>query len=185
MGRAFNGTVPNLNWAVNRLNQTYSVLDALVNTINAVVKNLQSGSGPIASNDAVEKYTAWAISIIQQTTHPYVWGQPSDLRSDGNYSASQGFDCSGLVSAALFYAGFNVFRFSTSSEHQALQEVGFTYHVGNVTQNNLQRGDILWRSGHTGIWTGSGQAEFTGVSSGNSGINPLTSEWSGYFRYEK
>lgn len=184
MGKAFYSTTPNLNWAVNRLNNNLSALDILLNTLNEIVKKLQGGSGPVAPVDKVEKYTAWAIALIQETTHPYVWGQPSDLRSDGNYSSTQGFDCSGMVSAALFYAGFNVFRFSTTTEHQALEEVGFTYHGGNVTQSNLQRGDILWRSGHTGIWTGSGQAEFTGVASGNSGINPLSSDWSGYFRYE-
>lgn len=150
------------------------------------ISNINNGSGPIASNADIEKAVAWAEAIIRTRTHPYVWGAPTTVNASGVYAADQGFDCSGMVWAAFYFAGFHGIgadRGSTANERAVFTANGFTYHSGNVTQSNLQRGDILWRTGHTGIWTGTGQAEFTGVNYGNSGINNLSSNWEGYLRY--
>ena len=60
-------------------------------------------------------------------------------------------DCSAMVSACMRIAGVpNVYReMVTAVEDQTLRSIGFTRYDYDIRA--VKKGDILWRSGHTGI----------------------------------
>ena len=70
-------------------------------------------------------------------------------------------DCSALVYWSLQETGWNPgqycgnYPFTTSNEGSVLQSLGFTEHTFTGYEE-CQSGDILWNSGHTGIYSGSG-----------------------------
>lgn len=68
---------------------------------------------------------------------PYVWG---------GTSPGSGLDCSGLTQYCHRVAGISIPRTSSA------QGSGGTY----VSLSNVQPGDILWMSGHVGIYIGGG-----------------------------
>lgn len=70
MGYAFNGTTPNLNFAVNHLNRNQGILQKLLSVINGIVDGLTHGAGGTASNEKVEAAVKWCIAQgIEQLHH--------------------------------------------------------------------------------------------------------------------
>ena len=113
-------------------------------------------------------YVDWAIQIANNPAHGY-----SQVRRYGNPD----YDCSSLVWYSLKQAGFNnigTSPFTTHYMHEVLGRAGFTaFRIGSAS--DVQRGDILWRTGHTEIYLGNGQTvgahidEYDGISGPNPG----------------
>ncbi|MBR3690644.1 MAG: C40 family peptidase, partial [Eggerthellaceae bacterium] len=72
---------------------------------------------------------------------PYVWGA----------TGPNTFDCSGLTQWCYAQAGITIPR-NSEAQHDAASAAGNLVSLGN-----LQPGDILWRSGHVGIYVGDGK----------------------------
>lgn len=72
---------------------------------------------------------------------PYVWGA----------TGPNTFDCSGLTQWCYAQAGITIPR-NSEAQHDAAAAAGNLVSLGN-----LQPGDILWRSGHVGIYMGDGK----------------------------
>lgn len=182
MGKyAFYGTAPNLNYAVNRLNQ--------------VVFSQSSGSGSQADSEAVERAVQWALQTAADDTHGY--DQANRLGPD--------YDCSSFVCSAFKNAGFAIAASNTThSMRVAFSELGFewiAYGDGwNGGANDLQRGDILLDiDAHTELYIGNQQTvgahynEFKGITGGQTGdqTGDEISVWDyvyknfdGYLRYK-
>lgn len=189
MGLAFNSTNPNLNWAVNRLNNRYSVLDVLVEGIQGIVSGITGGNGSTASNADVEKAVQWAVNIANDDSHGY--DNDPDKRQGPDY------DCSSLVSNAFAQAGFGVdptdHTYTMKADYTAH---GFVWHDG-VDSSQLLRGDILWKTGHTALYIGNDQIaeatcnEMGTLVGGRSGdqtgseirVYPFYGTWEGFLRY--
>lgn len=81
-------------------------------------------------------------------------------------------DCSSLVYTVLKWAGYLVppINFYTGNEISILTGIGFKKiaFVESEGKNQLLVGDILYKSGHTAIWTGSAIAEAYGDENGNA-----------------
>jgi len=108
--------------------------------------------------------TAFATSVQQYSSDPYVWG------GDGPAS----FDCSGLVQYALSQIGISAPR--TSEEQWAW--------VQHIPASQVQPGDLVFAQfpgdtaspGHVGVYIGNGQV--FSAQSPSAGIGPSTiSSW--------
>ncbi len=102
-----------------------------------------------AIDSRVEKAVQTAVAIANDNSHGY-----SQSRRQG-----PDYDCSSLVYYAFSSAGFSLSPtwFNTRNMGTALKNAGFT-EITNINLSNsgsLQRGDILWKSGHTEIYAGS------------------------------
>ena len=121
--------------------------------------------------------------------------------SDGTavYFHGGDYDCSSL--AAMCYESAGVLPSGTwmwtGNEYDVLTGHGFVRR--DFTTYDLQPGDVLWKSGHTGIYTGSGQMvdahgdEYGGISGPNKGDQTgreieersvLACSWVYTYRYE-
>ena len=96
---------------------------------------------------------------LSKTGCPYVWGS----------TGPNSFDCSGFTQWVYRQNGIYIPR--TSSEQKAAAKKV-------VSLSELEVGDILWRSGHVGIYIGNGQyvhAPHTGdVVKVSSGVGKFT-----------
>lgn len=172
---AFNGTNPNLNYAVNRLNRQNSLLDNIIKGIGGIVDGIVNGSGSTASNANVEKAVQWMIQIANDDSHGYSqsvrWG-PS-------------YDCSSFVYEAFRLAGFNLpyHTGNTATMKTDFANAGFTFHPGEPSTSTLKRGDIMWKTGHTEVYAGDNM--LVGAANSQKGIvyRSYYSGWEGYFRY--
>ena len=104
-----------------------------------------------AIDSGVERAVQTAVAIANDNSHGY-----SQINRQG-----PDYDCSSLVYYAFSLAGFSLSPawFNTGNMGTALKNAGFT-EITNIdlsTSANLQRGDILWKSGHTEIYVGSNQ----------------------------
>ena len=104
-----------------------------------------------AIDSRVERAVQTAVAIANDNSHGY-----SQINRQG-----PDYDCSSLVYYAFSSAGFSLSPawFNTGNMGTALKNAGFT-EITNIdlsTSANLQRGDILWKSGHTEIYVGSNQ----------------------------
>lgn len=63
-------------------------------------------------------------------------------------------DCSELMRLGLLAGGWPINYLWTGNMHQELPRVGWTWHPGT---DGIQRGDILWKQGHTAAYLGGGQ----------------------------
>lgn len=102
-------------------------------------------------------YIQWAVDIANDDSHGY-----SQCSRNG-----PDYDCSSLVYYSLLNSGYTEaqlgsYPFNTRSEHQVLTGIGFVRH--NYVESELQPGDILWRSGHTGMYVGDGQIVQASIS---------------------
>ncbi len=98
-----------------------------------------------ATSAEMERAISWAINIADDNSHGYCQA----------HRTGPDYDCSSLVAYALRNAGiYNGEIFTTSTMPSILPKNNFTYIKGTA---NLQRGDILWRSGHTEIYIGNNQ----------------------------
>lgn len=111
----------------------------------------------------MKKAVQWAVNIANNNKYTYGFGKPPRDVKFGDYTGTK-FDCSGLVSYALYHGGYynsNQYPFSTYNEYNSLSALGFTIVPYNqVGVNNLKSGMIVWytqsgnRYGHTGIICG-------------------------------
>lgn len=101
-----------------------------------------------ATSAKIETAIQWAINIANDNSHGY---------SQSNRNGPD-YDCSSLVGAALNKAGFsNTLGFNTRNMGGILESIGFTkYNFPRLS--NCQRGDILWRSGHTEMYLENGKS---------------------------
>ena len=111
-----------------------------------------------ASSPSVEAAVQWAINTAYDQSHGYSqvnrWGNPD-------------YDCSSFVISAFKNGGgFAVPEYewgNTATMRGTFESLGFTWYpeseVKTATEQykNLQRGDILLRSGHTEIYIGEGK----------------------------
>ena len=135
----------------------------------------------------IEVAVSYAEGIAADDSHGY--DQPGRMGRD--------FDCSSLVGRSLVHAGFDYpagFSPSTREMKKHLEAIGFVWHDG---LGGVQRGDILWKSGHTAFATSSTRIveacinERGGISGGRVGdqtgseirtANINNYNWSGYWR---
>ncbi len=104
-----------------------------------------------AIDGRVEQAVQTAIAIANDNSHGY--SQTSRQGPD--------YDCSSLVYYAFSSAGFSFSPtwFNTRTMGSALTNAGFVEltNIDLSNSNSLQRGDILWKSGHTEIYIGNNQ----------------------------
>ena len=136
-------------------------------------------------------YIQWAVDIANDNSHGY---------SQCNRTGPD-YDCSSLVYYSLINSGYSEEDlgsrpFSTSTEEESLSKAGFVKHT--YVESELQPGDILWKSGHTGMYVGDGQVveaqqnENGKVCGGESGdqtgseiiVHANRGQWTAYFRDE-
>lgn len=179
-----------------------SVLLAVIMIVSIVPVGMVQAN---AINSSVEKAVQWAISIANNNYYGYHYGaRHGNHRCSQTFCNNEDFDCSSLVCSAFKAAGFSFGMLSTSNMKSNLSKAGFTFHSGT---SGVQRGDILWREGHTGICVGKNQVvhacyNYNNKKGGNGGgmmtkygtyrtgadeITVDTFSWfgsiSGYFRY--
>lgn len=147
------------------------------------------GGGSVAANADVETFVSWCEGIAADNSHGY-----DQTNRDG-----PDYDCSSLLWHGLHYAGFDVgtSAFRTYTMRPILQAAGWSQTPLDLA--SLQRGDILWRTGHTEVYVGQQQRlgahlnEFGGVTGGRTGdqsgneisVVPMstTSDWEQAWRY--
>lgn len=187
MAFAFNGTTPNLNYAVNRLNKKQSLLGKISNA-------LSQGAGSNSGNADIESAVTWAITIANDDTHGY----------DQANRQGPDYDCSSLVSNAWAQAGAGVNpNDSTREMKEDFTAHGFKWYAGNPSNDLsiLRRGDVLLNiQNHTAMYIGGGQIveacinEFGGITGGQPGDQTgqeirvggyWDDNWDGFLRYEK
>lgn len=176
MAYAFNGRMPNLNWAVNRLNQNqFSILGSIANIIG--------GSGSTASNAQVEQAVQWAID---KASNNYITYSQSN-RNLKNVNGTS-YDCSSFIITAFYAAGVNVNTTYTGDMRAGFTAAGWTWIPGTTWQSSqLQRGDILLNeSNHTQMYIGNNQD----VNCGSTPAKVVTHSvdnygrgWDGILRY--
>lgn len=114
---------------------TYTVTDAAGNTGTASLSvKVNAVYGGAASNNYGNSVLSAAYSRLGC---PYVWG------ADGPNS----FDCSGFVKWCYSRVGISLPHSSSAQKNAGTQ----------ISISQAQPGDILWKSGHVGIYIGNGQ----------------------------
>ena len=118
-------------------------------------------------------YLQWAIDIANDDSHGY----SQCARTGPDY------DCSSLVYYSLLNSGYSEsqlggsYPFTTYTMDGILTGIGFERHDYNA--NELQPGDILWRSTHTGIYVGNGQVVQASSSREGNGLCGQTGDQTG------
>ena len=101
--------------------------------------------------NVIDSAVAWAVAIAIDNTHGY----------DQTHRQGPNYDCSSLVINAYQQAGLNVKGAGasyTGNMVNAFLKCGFidvTSKVNLSTGAGLQKGDVLWRSGHTAMMSAS------------------------------
>jgi hypothetical protein len=136
------------------------------------------------------------VNIANDNTHGY---------SQARRTFNPDIDCSSFVYYALINAGgfstsqLGTYPFTTRTMSDILTSNGFTAHKFTGL-DNLQEGDILWRSGHTEVYAGAGKTVGAhGCSPTNShpnrscstsgdqddevSVSSAGTNWTYYFRY--
>lgn len=131
----------------SEISSTQSSLDSFLSSV--IVSQPSSGSSSSGSSGGsssgssqniptTNKYGATVVAAARSKLGcPYVWGA----------SGPNSFDCSGLVMWCYAQAGVSLDHYSGSQANAGA--------VLPVSQ--AQPGDILWKSGHVGIYIGNGQ----------------------------
>ena len=118
-------------------------------------------------------YLQWAINIANDDSHGY----SQCARTGPDY------DCSSLVYYSLLNSGYSEsqlggsYPFTTYTMDSILTGIGFERH--NYNPSELQAGDILWRSTHTGIYAGNGQVVQASSSREGDGLCGRTGDQDG------
>lgn len=183
MPYAFNGRVPNLNWAVNQLNKgQFSILGSIGNIVGSI-GDIIGGSGATASNEQVEQAVQWAIN---KATNNYItYSQSSRNLKNVN---GKSYDCSSFLITAFYAAGVDINAMYTGDMRAGFTAAGWTWIPGTYWQSSqLQRGDILLNeSNHTQMYIGNNQD----VSCGSTPAKVLPHSvdnygrgWDGILRY--
>ena len=125
------------------------IVSIFFTSLNGNYKNAKASS-------VIDKAVDWAVGIANDSSHGY----------DQEHRWGPDYDCSSLVMSAYKEAGVSLdTTYSTTKQSSSYWMVpeykrkGFTYiewsRIGSV--NNLHKGDILWRIGHTEMYIGNGQ----------------------------
>ena len=122
--------------------------------------------------DANVDYLQWAIDIANDDSHGY--SQCNRLGPD--------YDCSSLVWHALLNSGYSREElgnsaFTTYTMDRILTNIGFKRYTYSVDE--LQPGDILWETGHTGIYAGDGKVVQASSSREGNGLCGRTGDQTG------
>ena len=126
------------------ISSTQSSLDSFLSSI--IISNPSGGSGssggssvtPPQNVPTTNKYGATVVAAAYSKLGcPYVWGA----------SGPDTFDCSGLVMWCYRQAGVYLDHYSGSQKESGAV----------IPVSQAQPGDILWKSGHVGIYIGNGQ----------------------------
>lgn len=121
------------------ISSTQSSLDSFLSSI--IINNGSSGGGSITPPQDVpttNKYGATVVAAAYSKLGcPYVWGA----------AGPNSFDCSGLVMWCYAQAGVYLDHYSGSQKESGAV----------IPVSQAQPGDILWKSGHVGIYIGNGQ----------------------------
>lgn len=147
MPYAFNGTTPNLNYAVNQLNKsTWSILDSIAGIIG--------GNGQHASDEQVEQAVQWAIN---KATNNYITYSQTE-RNLKNVNGTS-YDCSSFIITAFYAAGVDINAMYTGDMRAGFTAAGWTWIPGTYFEaSTLQRGDILLNeANHTQMYIGDNQ----------------------------
>lgn len=161
----------------------------LITDLNGIAFSPTGGNGSVASDANVEAAVQWAINIANDASHGY----------DQTHRDGPDYDCSSLVWHAFTEGGgfdLGSYAFATGGMPSILTNAGFVQH-NFVNVQELQRGDILLRNGHTEIYIGNQQDvgahsnEFGGITGGRTGdqtgheisISDFYPNWTWYFRY--
>lgn len=156
MSYAFNGTNPNLNYAVNRLNRNNNVFSTLLNS-------LRHGGATVSPNASVEAAVQWAIDRQSHAGEMH-YSQGSDRWADLKNPNGTAYDCSSFVITAYYVGGIDINATWTGDMKEAALAVGFEWIPGSTfSSEELVRGDILLNensapiNGHTQIYIGDGE----------------------------
>ena len=121
----------------------------------------------------------------------WAFPEPGDATTPGEC------DCSSLVYHCAELAGFDVPKSGTRYTGTMMRDftkAGFQW-IADTSTNNWKTGDILYKDGHTAIWTGKYIAEAYGDETGGSHcgkdgdqgnetrLSPKRAGWLGYFRF--
>lgn len=126
------------------ISSTQSSLDSFLSSI--IISNPSGGSNssggssvtPPQNVPTTNKYGATVVAAAYSKLGcPYVWGA----------SGPDTFDCSGLVMWCYAQAGVYLDHYSGSQKESGAV----------IPVSQAQPGDILWKSGHVGIYIGNGQ----------------------------
>lgn len=206
MSYAFNSSFPSVFYALNALNRNQF-------SIFTLLAKLSKGLTSAAGNNDVEQSVQAMIEIANDASHGYDWGA----------RWGPDFDCSSLVYYCFYFVGgFQIPSFVTATNNgwkpdqgyasmtgapvawtdtmiEDFKSVGFEWHPGDPSVNDLLRGDILLALGsHTEVYIGNGQNvgahqnEYGGVYGGQTGDqygNEISVDgyysfpWSGFLRY--
>lgn len=154
MGYPFSGTVPNLNFAVNRLNRDQGVLHRLVSAINGIVDGLTHGAGGTASDEKVEQAVKWCIDKASNNYITYSQANRNLKNVNG-----MSYDCSSFIITGFYAAGIDIKATSTRDMRAGFTAAGWEWIPGSsFAANRLQRGDILLNEAlHTQMYIGNNQ----------------------------
>lgn len=132
----------------SKISDTQSSLDSFL-AAAIVIQPTPSGGGSSSSSGSTTKFTQVNVpttnkygSTVVSAAYsklgcPYVWGA----------SGPNTFDCSGLVMWCYAQAGVSLAHYSGSQASSGAV----------IPVSQAQPGDILWKSGHVGIYIGNGQ----------------------------
>lgn len=163
-----------------------SAFDSLLEIDDGSSSSGSNGDSTVTAGSYVE----WAISIANDDSHGY---------SQCNRTGPD-YDCSSFVYYSLLNSGYSkedigTYPFTSSNLSNVLTKIGFKKR--SYVESELQSGDILWRSGHTGIYIGDGKIVHASRSEnkskcGKTGdqtgkeilVTTNTGKWTAYFRKE-
>lgn len=129
----------------SKVSDTQNSLDSFLSSV-VVTQSSSSGSSssgsttikPSTNVPTTNKYGSTVVAAAYSKLGcPYVWGA----------SGPNSFDCSGLVMWCYAQAGVSLDHYSGSQGQSG----------AIIPLSQAQPGDILWKSGHVGIYIGNGQ----------------------------
>lgn len=149
-----------------------------------LIKGIPSGGNPNLQNNAIiNTAVSWAVGIANDDTHGY----------DQNDRWGPDYDCASLVIQAYENAGFSLRENgagNTSNMRPVFMKLGFVQYTF-IEGMTLQKGDVLWRDGHTAMYIGNEQIvsahinELGTITGGQTGdqtgheidVSALTTNW--------
>lgn len=184
MGYAFNGKVPNLNYAVNQLNRNNNILGGLIKTAQDAIEFITGGGGTSASSEAVENAVQWAVNKATNNYITYSQSNRNLKNVDG-----MSYDCSSFIITAFYSAGIDVAATYTGDMIAGFTAVGFEWIAGSYWESSqLQRGDILLNiANHTQMYIGDNQDVNCGSTPAkvqSHSVDYWGRGWDGILRYK-
>ena len=127
----------------SKISDTQSSLDSFLSSVVVTQQSSSGSSGsttirPSTNVPTTNRYGSTVVAAAYSKLGcPYVWGA----------SGPNSFDCSGLVMWCYAQAGVSLDHYSGSQGQSG----------AIIPLSQAQPGDILWKSGHVGIYIGNGQ----------------------------